>query len=527
MAHYADQLPWKTLASVFELRRTNPCQHGAYNLHARTQPESRTKVDNFVKAFMQRLSEDAALQRKNYPEKYEVPNENEVIVSDEAAARIEPTVRRWHPEEHWPDGDSDLKTFKQPTTGKLCPHTGEADECGCVLPFRERKMSAFQRYQVQNDCYEFEEYNKESFRNLEVVKSLILHGEMDAVLRSCAYQECQLAKWWEHRECMCMPATLGWRRIYEYGINMYMLFNILRFFPETWDDNGSPIDDYRDLKAYQKAVRLSTESGHRSEIPTYPHVDLFGIEEGQFRCYPRPFDVPRWKHIMKFDKWDYERYQKGLSLFDDSDDSDDESDAKSGDDSSMKSGKKSDKAKESDNNSEDGSSDDSSGESEEEDPEVVKNRFYKLEFYPYGLISYEDFLNFEKPMGYQPNPSDISHVRWILCQQGLPVEISDGILEYANYAPKGSLPVPGKPLHPQCKQELDRYLKHCWQLIVRCYMLGRELDGRDNMDIDINVLDEVKDCFMGLFKCGCDGVYEVLYDFDGEPEPTEDSETDN
>lgn len=62
MAHHAEKLPWEALASVFELRRTNPCQHGAYNLHARIQPDSKTKLANFVQIFMQSVAEDATQQ---------------------------------------------------------------------------------------------------------------------------------------------------------------------------------------------------------------------------------------------------------------------------------------------------------------------------------------------------------------------------------------------------------------------------------------------------------------------------------
>ncbi|KAL9570834.1 hypothetical protein ACKAV7_005171 [Fusarium commune] len=512
MAHNSDRLPWEALASMLELRRTNPCQHDACNFHALIQPDSKGKLANFVDNFMQSVAEDAAQQRKKYPEEHEVPNENEVIISDEAATKIESTVRRWHPEDYWPDGDDDLETFNQPTTKKLCPHTNESDNCGCVLPYKERKMSAFQRPQAQNDCFKFDIDNRESFRNLQVVESLILHGEMDAILRSCTYEECQLAKWWEHRECDCTQVTFGWRSISEHGIRMYVILNILHQFPETWDADGSPIEDYRNLAAYQQAVRSSTESGYRSEIVMFPHRDFLGIEKNQFWWNPRPHDVPRWKHFMRFDTLGFENYQKGLDRFG-FPYSDDESDAESNDGSSTKSGNRSSAG----NDSDDGSSD----EPEEKDPEEVENMFYKLEFYPFGLMSYDDFLNFEKLMDYQLSPSDISHVRGILCQKGLPVEISDCILEYADYATRGSLPVSGQPLHPQCKQELDRYLEHCWQLIVRCYMIGHELDGKDGMDIESFVRGEVKDCLMELFNCKCDGVYEMFCGFDGEP--TEDS----
>ncbi|KAF5571127.1 hypothetical protein FPHYL_643 [Fusarium phyllophilum] len=277
MAHNSDRIPWEALASVFELRRTNPCQHGAYNLHTRIQPDSKTKLANFVQVFMQSVAQDAAQQRKRYPERCEVPDENEVLISDEAATKIESTVWRWNHEAYQPDDEDDLDIFKQPTARKLCPHIEESDKCGCVLPFIERKMSAFQRQQVPNGCYGFDTCNLESFRNLEVVKTLMLHGEMDPILRSCAYRGSHLAKWWEHQECQCMPASLGWGKICQNAVKMYMMLNLLHYFSETWDDNASPIDDYRKIKAYQQAVRLSTESGHKSDIATYPHRDLLGI----------------------------------------------------------------------------------------------------------------------------------------------------------------------------------------------------------------------------------------------------------
>jgi hypothetical protein len=211
---------------------------------------------------------------------------------------------------------------------------------------------------------------------------------------------------------------------------------------------------------------------------------------------------------MSFDTDGFERYQKGLDAFSepwssDSDYSDDDSDDAFG----IKSESKSSADKE----------DDSSEETEEKDPEEVENMFYELEFYPLGLMSYDEFLNFEKVMDYQPSQTDISHVRWMLHQKGLPVEISDCVLEYADYVPKGSLPVPGQPLHPQCRQELDRYLEHCWQLVVRCYMLGHELDGKDGMEIESFVRREVKGCLMELFSCRCDDVYGDFCAFYAEP----------
>ncbi|KAF5233898.1 hypothetical protein FANTH_12405 [Fusarium anthophilum] len=447
MTHHENQLPWEDLASVFQLKHTNTCQHGAYNLHVLAHPDSKTKLVNFLNAFIQSVTEDSTRQRKQYPQKYRVPNEDEVIISDEVAARITPTVRRWHPEKYSPSKDEHFETFQQPCLKGLCIHTNESDTCGCALPFKERKMAAFQRDKIETDCHEFEKYNEEAYRNLNVVRTLILHGDMDAVLRSCAYKGSHLSDWWQET----------------YGIKMYIILNLLHFFPESWDRDGVPVDDYRNIKAYQLAIRSCTKTEYLGDVAMYPHWDFFGIKKGQFKRYPKPFDVPRWKHFMKLERDGY------CFWFHDDDTADDGEGLKANDGSIERS---------------------------PQDPDDYYA--YTLTFYPYGLISYDEFLNFETPVGHQINPSDVTHVRWILCQKGLPVEISNCILEYADYTPRGSLPLSGKPLHPQCKQELDRYLDYCWQLIVRCCMLGYEL--KDKMDIESLLRVEVKDSLSELFR---------------------------
>ncbi|KAF5666708.1 hypothetical protein FDENT_12291 [Fusarium denticulatum] len=244
---------------------------------------------------------------------------------------------------------------------------------------------------------------------------------------------------------------------------MYIILNLLHFFPETWDKDRVPVDDYRNIKAYQLAIRSCTKTGHLGDVAMYPHWDFFGIKKGQFRWIPKPFDVPRWKHFMGLERDGF------CFWFHDDDAADDGVGLKANDESTERS---------------------------PQDPEGYYN--YALTFYPYGLMSYEEFLNFETPVGHQISPLEVTHVRWILCQKGLPVEISDCILECADYTPRGSLPLPGKPLHPQCKQELDSYLEYCWQLIVRCYMLGNEL--KDKMDIEDLLQMEVKNSLAELFR---------------------------
>ncbi|PNP82286.1 hypothetical protein FNYG_04475 [Fusarium nygamai] len=282
MAHYENQLPWEDLASVFQLKHTNTCQHGAYNLHVLAQPDSKTKLANFLDAFMRSVGEEFIRQRKQYPQKYCVPNEDEVIISDAVAANITPTVRRWHPEKYSPNEDEHSKSFQQPCLKGLCIHTNESDTCGCALPFRERKMAAFRRDKIENDCYEFEKYNEEAYRNLDVVKTLMLHGEMDAVLRSCAYEGSRLSDWWQETECDCMPLVLGWDRICKYAIKMFIILNLLHFFPESWDKDGVPVDDYRNIKAYQLAIRSCTKTGSLGDVAMYPPLGLLRYKKGTF-----------------------------------------------------------------------------------------------------------------------------------------------------------------------------------------------------------------------------------------------------
>ncbi|KAF4968394.1 hypothetical protein FSARC_4191 [Fusarium sarcochroum] len=429
MAHQAGVLPWDTFASIFELKDANPCQHDAKDFHPRDDPDNSKRLSDFTETLLRKAFADARLERTKYAEIYEAPDENEVIVTDEVAKRITSTIERWQPEDDGSDLDDESTPVKHPRRRQLCPHTNESDICKCALPFKERKMSAFQRSLTYNGCHEFESVNGEAFRNLEIVKTLLLHGEMEPILRACAYPLCGLGASWEEATCDCMSPDLGWDRMCLFPIQIYIMLNLVYCFPETWDRNGSPIDNYGDIKTYQFVIRNCTRSSYASEIPTYPHRKFFGIEKGQFNLYPEPYDLARWIHIMKRD-----------------------------------------------------------------------DDFNDMEYYPFGLISWQEFYNFEKPIGYQPHVTDIPQVRAMLCHKSLPVELADMILETASYTPKRSLPVFGKPFHPQNRAELDRYLDQCWQLIVRCIMMGYEVP---HMDIEFLVRELVKQCLWETFGCEC------------------------
>lgn len=120
----------------------------------------------------------------------------------------------------------------------------------------------------------------------------------------------------------------------------------------------------------------------------------------------------------------------------------------------------------------------------------------------YGLLPIDDFLTLENAsLPYMPNASDVDAVRSILLQH-LPLELVLPIMDLAGYRPKRALTIPDDPLHPSNRKELDEYLEHCWQIMVRCQMMSKEIDvdvgegdgWKSLVSNWICILWEVKDC---------------------------------
>ena len=96
--------------------------------------------------------------------------------------------------------------------------------------------------------------------------------------------------------------------------------------------------------------------------------------------------------------------------------------------------------------------------------------------HPYGLMPLEKFLHCDLwPPEHNTTPSDIPQVRHILHSKGLPMELVLDIMQRAGYAPRGRLRVPHDPFHPDNREELAKYLRFCWEVLVRCEMLAAAL----------------------------------------------------
>ncbi|KAK4225241.1 hypothetical protein QBC38DRAFT_483421 [Podospora fimiseda] len=405
MAHQASNIPWNVLASNLHWSEAKHPGHG--DLHLRFKPDQAKKLDYFVQAFVGNIAEHSSTARKKYPEQYSPPPPEEIIVDDATIRKIAPTVRRWR-----------ALMSKMSNEEKKDEVDGQ-----CPIPEEERKGAAFYRRYQRNSCYEFFWVNGEAFFNLELVKTLLLYGEMDIIFRVCAFPEVDLRTWWQMPRCYDEQPDAGWDTLCRTALLPYIALNVIYCFPETWDPASGKINekDYRQMRIYQYMVKHCTFSGTTSEVATYPHRQFFGIADGQFRLfYSNDFRLPG----------------PGLS------------------------------------------------------PLV----------YPYGLVSFEEFLNCDSDgvttVESKPAASDIPQVWQILHGKGLPMELILKILEMAEYAPRGRLQVPHDPFHRDNREELGKYLKFCWEVLVRCDMMA----GALGMVIPWREL--VSSTMVKLFSCG-------------------------
>lgn len=135
-------------------------------------------------------------------------------------------------------------------------------------------------------------------------------------------------------------------------------------------------------------------------------------------------------------------------------------------------------------------------------------RTYREQEYPgpYGREPIHEYLSLSTSRYLSDGPSltDTIRVRMTLCSKGLPVELALDIMELANYEPAHrKLDPPHDPLHPSNREQLGKYLKYCWQTMVRCSLMMKEL-GFDPVnggeeERGMNWTSMVQKCIIELF----------------------------
>ncbi|KAK4033142.1 hypothetical protein C8A01DRAFT_19873 [Parachaetomium inaequale] len=373
LPHLANKIPWNALASNFRwvlakqvpkpIYQSEPVFNG--ELQLRCQLGQGEQLHSFVDAMVRTLREHSTSYRKKYPERYEPAHPHEIIIDDATVRKITPTVYRW-------------------CSSMLCP-----------IPHEERRAAAFYRERVDNDCMQFEQENGRPFYNIELVKTLLLYGEMDIILRLCAYPEVDLRIWQTIGQCYCLEDDAGWDLIYKTALLPYIALNLIHCFPETWDRELGRTDekDYRRMRAYSVMVNEFTEAkAMTSKVAAHPHWEFFGINE-------------RDRYINS----DQPENPRGQGL------------------------------------------------------------------YTSRSATMDERLTRDPLTADLPTPSDTLRTQQILRDKGLPAELVSEIMDTAEYGPIARLEIRHDPFHPANRDELAKYVKYCWQLLVRCDMMATAL----------------------------------------------------
>lgn len=193
MAHQAHNIPWTLLASNLRWVHSSPIGH-CLELRPDRKPQRGKQLMYFLEAFARNIEEHSVCERRKYADKYDPPDVDDVIVDEATATKISRTVQRWR--------QRPKKGFLQRHWG--CPAARGFEECEChVIPEDNRRAAAFLLKYEYNPCYQFWSYNNNYFFNLEIIKTLLLHGEMDPIFRVCAHPRMDLDNGWEMDECGC------------------------------------------------------------------------------------------------------------------------------------------------------------------------------------------------------------------------------------------------------------------------------------------------------------------------------------
>lgn len=309
MAHQTHNIAWSAAtAHLKPIFPPAPPSKEPSNLYVRDKPNQARDLQYFVKTFAGNLREHTRCERAKYPATLDVPSRDDVLLSDAAVRRITPTVLRARLRACWSIVGSDYGyphhdeyrniMEKKPMRGRytLCPHTeapaahvGRSDpsqRCTCILPFAERKVSAFLPKGEQRHMHPWlPGIDLHSFFNMEVAKSLIMHDQMEPLLRICRHPENELAAWQvpdrhphhHHHD----QEGLGWNEIYLSALDAYLALNLLYSFPQLWDPSRgrTPGRDYRSTFMYQKMLRNCAGCGDTSEIAKFPHRDFLGLDD--------------------------------------------------------------------------------------------------------------------------------------------------------------------------------------------------------------------------------------------------------
>lgn len=293
-------IPWELLVSNFTFVKSHPDHNHVTDFYARDEPNQGRDLYSFVDKFSKILTESAAVERKKYAGSYEAAAPDEIVISKEDARKIAPHLSRHHSQ---CDMDERHTASGKALSVGVCAHVGNF-RCRCALRYEERRMSTFLHRYIVSGCHDFDIHNRQSFLGLEILKALLLYGDVNTVLRICAHPAVDFRHWWNAQECSCLAPELGWDILCKHALRSVIGLGFIRGYAARRGQEhpeASP-EDFRHTRTYQNMVLRSTTSGAKSEIVGYRYKEFYGIGDGQFRTFPNPREVRRWcRTRAKFD----------------------------------------------------------------------------------------------------------------------------------------------------------------------------------------------------------------------------------
>lgn len=272
MAHQAHALPWQTLANNFKFVHANSRYRGRTDLYPRFKDGQGNQLQHFAKVFARLMDDFSKQERAKYPADVTPPEPGEVFIPDSTVKRIAKTVKEYRTpssnNNHRSDEDTELQLEQRQIRSWLSNLRIDS----CHLYYRTRET-------------------------LELLKTMILYGEMEPLLRLAAHPEIWLPRVWNVDD---WSVDVGWSELKDTALAAYICLNVFFIKPELYDvssrrerlkqmkqcGEATPLPDemdYRLTGAYQSMlVRCTWTRYSNYESCAYPHREFFGVPRGWF-----------------------------------------------------------------------------------------------------------------------------------------------------------------------------------------------------------------------------------------------------
>ena len=260
MAHQAHNLPWNTLADNFKFVYANARYKNCTNLYPRFKPGQGSQLQHFARVFARVLDSSSSQERQKFPNAEDADQDepDELFISPAAASRIARTVK-WDNEQTLAEEKRRLSYWVMEITDPTYPHADKS----------QREM-------------------------VEMLKTLLLYGDMEPLLRFARQPLVNMECIWDYPEEDCLSEMI------EKFLTTYICLNVLVLKPELWDptsrsesldsfrkyatprsrDKAVPENwDYRLTKGYQLMLvkAVTAQWNHDERVATYPHREFFGV----------------------------------------------------------------------------------------------------------------------------------------------------------------------------------------------------------------------------------------------------------